>query len=213
LPAYASQIHPIVRRTSAMFLQTPAESEASSRLYKSDLAQQGFVMNLSRLWAWRPEVCEAFSALRGLLTTQSSLSNRELAVIVCATAASLGDSYCALAWGKKLATATDASAAAAVLEGLDSDGLTMRDQALSAWARKVARNPNATTPEDVEQLRAAGFSEREIFEATAFVAFRLAFSTVNDALGVRPDWQLAAAAPLEVNRAVTFGRPTAERIT
>lgn len=194
-----------------MFLQVPVENEANSRLYKSDLEQQGFVMNLSRLWAWRPEVCEAFSALRGLLTTQSSLSNRELAVIVCATAASLGDSYCALAWGKKLAAATDASAAAAVLQDLDNDGLTLRDQALSAWARKVARNPNATTPEDVEQLRAAGFSEREIFEATAFVAFRLAFSTVNDALGVRPDWQLAAAAPPEVNRVVTFGRPTAER--
>jgi hypothetical protein len=28
-----------------------------------------------------------------------------------------------------------------------------------------------------------------------FVAFRIAFSTVNDALGAQPDWQLAAAAP------------------
>jgi uncharacterized peroxidase-related enzyme len=194
-----------------MFLQVPADNEATSRLYKSDLEQQGFVMNLSRLWAWRPEVCEAFSALRALLTTGSSLSNRELAVIVCATAATLGDSYCALAWGKKLATAADASAAAAVLQASESTGLTARDQALSAWARKVARNPSATTPEDVEELRAAGFSEQEIFEATAFVAFRLAFSTVNDALGVRPDWQLAAAAPPEVRSAITFGRQTAER--
>jgi uncharacterized peroxidase-related enzyme len=194
-----------------MFLQVPIESEASSRLYKSDLDQQGFVMNLSRLWAWRPEVCEAFSALRGLLTTQSSLSDRELAVIVCATAASLGDSYCALAWGKKLAAASDAPAAAAVLQDIDSDTLTPRDQALSVWARKVAGNPNATTTEDVQVLRAVGFSEREIFEATAFVAFRLAFSTVNDALGVRPDWQLAAAAPPEVRQAVTFGRPSAEQ--
>jgi len=194
-----------------MFLQVPADNEATSRLYKSDLEQQGFVMNLSRLWAWRPEVCEAFSTLRALLTTRSSLSNRELAVIVCATAASLGDSYCALAWGKKLATAADASAAAAVLQATESTGLTARDQALSAWARKVARNPSATTPEDVEELRAAGFSEQEIFEATAFVAFRLAFSTVNDALGARPDWQLAAAAPPEVRSAITFGRQTAER--
>jgi hypothetical protein len=55
-------------------------------------------------------------------------------------------------------------------------------------------------------------SEREIFEATVFVALRLAFSTVNDALGVRPDWQVADAVPPEVRRAVTFGRPSAERI-
>ncbi len=194
-----------------MFLQTPAETDATARLYQSDMEQQGFVMNLSRLWAWRPEVCEAFGALRTQLTGNSTLSNRELAVIVCATAASLGDCYCALAWGKKLAGAADASAAAAVLQGVENAGLTARDLALSVWARKVARNPNATTPQDVEALRAAGFSEREIFEATAFVAFRVAFSTINDALGVSPDWQLAAAAPPEVNKAVTYGRAAAAR--
>lgn len=80
-----------------MFLQTPADTEATARLFKSDVEQQGFVMNLSRLWAWRPEVCEGFGALRTQLTGNSTLSNRELAVIVCATAASLGDSYCSLA--------------------------------------------------------------------------------------------------------------------
>jgi uncharacterized peroxidase-related enzyme len=194
-----------------MFLQVPADNEGTSRLYNSDLEQQGFVMNLSRLWAWRPEVCEAFAALRALLTTRSSLSNRELAVIVCATAGSLGDSYGAMAWGKKLAAAAGASAAAAVLQASGSDTLTARDQALAVWARKVARSPNATTPEDVEELRAAGFSEQEIFEVTVFAAFRLAFSTVNDALGVSPDWQLAASAPPEVTGAITFGRRAAER--
>lgn len=195
-----------------MFLQIPADNEATARLYQNDIEQQGFVMNLSRLWAWRPEVCEAFGALRTQLTGNSTLSNRELAVIVCATAASLGDSYCALAWGKKLAVAVDPSAAAAVLQAIENGGLSAREQALSAWARKVVRDPNTTRPQDVEALRAAGFSEREIFEATAFVAFRLAFSTINDALGVKPDWQLAAAAPEEVSNAVTFGRPVAERV-
>jgi uncharacterized peroxidase-related enzyme len=194
-----------------MFLRTPVDSEATSRLYESDLTQLGFVMNASRTWAWRPEVCEAFSALRALLTTTSSLSQRELAVIVCATAASMGDSYCALAWGKRLASASDPATAAAVLRGTEREPLETRDRALSVWARKVARNPNATTTEDVDELRAAGFSEQEIFEATAFVAFRLAFSTVNNALGARPDWQVAAAAPAEVRNAVTFGRASAER--
>lgn len=194
-----------------MFLQTPADTDATARLYQSDMEQQGFVMNLSRLWAWRPEVCEAFGALRTQLTGNSTLSHRELAVIVCATAATLGDSYCSLAWGARLAAAADPSAAAAVLQGVENTGLTARDRALSAWARNVARNPNGTMPQDVEALRTAGFSEREIFEATAFVAFRVAFSTINGALGARPDWQLAAAAPAEVNNAVTFGRPVAER--
>lgn len=130
--------------------------------------------------------------------------------MVCSTAASLGDSYCALAWGKKLAAASDPSTAAAVLRGWGGGELTARDAALSAWARKVVRDPNATTAADVDELRAAGLSELEIFEATVFIALRLALSTVNDALGVTPDWQVAAAAPQEVRSAVTFGRASDE---
>ncbi len=87
--------------------------------------------------------------------------------------------------------------------------MSARDRALAAWARKVVKNPNGTVPADVDALRQAGLAEREIVEATLFVAFRLAFSTVNDALGAQPDWQLGAAAPPEVAEAVDFGRPVA----
>jgi hypothetical protein len=52
-------------------------------------------------------------------------------------------------------------------------------------------------------------SDQEIFEATAFVAFRLAFSAINDALGAAPDKQLADAAPVEVRAAVDYGRAPA----
>jgi alkylhydroperoxidase family enzyme len=78
---------------------------------------------------------------------------------------------------------------------------------MAAWARKVATVPNATTPADVEALREAGLDDGQIFAITAFVALRLAFSTVNDALGAQPDAQLAASLPAEVRAAVTYGRP------
>ena len=194
-----------------MFLQDPPETPEVARLYKSDLDDSGYVMNLSRLWAWRPEVGEAFSALRSLLMKDSALSRREFGVLVCATASSLGDSYCSLAWGKQLAAASDAAAAAAVLLDLPSKALTARELALASWARQVARNPNSTATQDVQSLREAGLSDREIFEATAFVAFRLAFSTINDALGAHPDWQLAESVPPEVRAAVIFGRPPTAR--
>ena len=77
-------------------------------------------------------------------------------------------------------------------------------------ARKVVDDPNATTRADVAQLRDAGLGDREIFEATAFIAFRLAFSTVNDALGAALDRQLADAAPDPVRAAVKWGRPLGE---
>jgi hypothetical protein len=41
----------------------------------------------------------------------------------------------------------------------------------------------------------------------------LAFSTVNDALGARPDWELAAAAPAAVRDAVGYGRTVSEHAT
>lgn len=194
-----------------MHIPRPPESEATTKVYQASLDSHGYVMNLTRAWAWRPDVFHAFAALRSQLTDNSTLSKRELAVLVCATAAELGDSYCALAWGKTLSDCSDSASAAAVLRATAADDLTPRDCALSSWARKVVGNPNATTQDDIAQLREAGLTDREIAEATFFVGFRMAFSTVNDALGVQPDWQLRVAAPQEVSRAVDFGRPTATR--
>lgn len=44
---------------------------------------------------------------------------------------------------------------------------------------------------------------------TAFVALRVAFSSVNGALGARPDAPLRDAAPGAVRDAVVYGRPAA----
>ncbi len=170
-------------------------------------------MNLTRAWAWRPDVFEGFAALRSLLTTKSSLGKRDQAVIVCATAAQLGDSYCSLAWGKTLAEEAGAASAAAIICASSDQQLHARDEALARWARRVVSDPNGTSAQDLDALRSAGLSEREIFEATVFIAFRLAFSTVNDALGVQPDWQLAESVPEAVAAAVAFGRPVAAKPT
>ncbi|MGZ8258929.1 MAG: carboxymuconolactone decarboxylase family protein [Caldimonas sp.] len=195
-----------------MFIAPPADSEDTARLYDANAKSQGFVMNLTRAWAWRPDVFAGFAALRSDLTTKSTLSKREQAVIVCATASELGDSYCSLAWGRTLADLAGADAAAAGIGSSSTDRLNARESALATWSRKVVADPNGTSADDVAALREAGVSEQEIVEATIFIAFRLAFSTVNDALGVRPDWQLGDAAPEQVRAAVAFGRlPAAKR--
>jgi hypothetical protein len=73
-------------------------------------------------------------------------------------------------------------------------------------------DPDSTALADVDGLRSAGLWQPEIFDATTFIALRLAFSTVNDALGARPDWQLAATAPAGVRDAVSFGRSVVEPV-
>lgn len=194
-----------------MFIAVPEESEDTRRVYKSSADSHGFVMNLTRAWAWRPDIFEAFAALRSQLTTRSSLSKRDQAVIVCATAAQLGDSYCSLAWGKTLSEEAGPAVAAAIISATPNDELRDRDRALAQWARKVVADPNGTSARDVNALLSAGLSDREVFEATVFIAFRLAFSTVNDALGVQPDWELAERVPREIGAAVAFGRPIAPK--
>jgi uncharacterized peroxidase-related enzyme len=189
-----------------MFLNEPETTPATERVYASTKAAQGFVMNLARAWAWRPDVFESFAALRAQLTSASGLSKRDQAVLICAMASQLGDAYCSLAWGKTLAGEAGASVAQDVIAGRTGGAMTERDQALAAWARQVVNDPNGTTQEQVERLRAIGLDDKAIFEVTVFVAFRLAFSTVNDALGIEPDDQMREAAPIEVREAVTYGR-------
>ena len=162
--------------------------------------------NVSRLWAYMPTTLEGLSDLMGQATLAGSLTLRQRAVLVTAAASTLGDSYCSLAWGKKLAAETGPEVAGAVIRGADED-LDPSERALAHWARSVATDPNAIEASDVQRLRDAGFDEAQIFAITTFVALRLAFSTVNDALGAGPDSQLGASTPAPVLSAVTFGRP------
>jgi alkylhydroperoxidase family enzyme len=174
-------------------------------MYDEDVADDGFVWNLTRVWAYQPETQQGLFSLMGDAISPSGLSTRQRGILVAATASTLGDSYCSLAWGGKLAKRTDPATAAGVLTGTDA-GLTAQEAAMAAWARLVADDSNSTTPADVERLRSAGFDDAQIFAITAFVALRIAFATVNDALGARPDAELVATLAAEVRAAVDYGR-------
>ncbi len=188
------------------FLHEPPVSADVQALFDEDLADDGYVWNVSRLWAHQPDTVKRLFGLMSEAFKASGLSFRQRGILVTAAASALGDSYCSLAWGGKLGQASDADLAAGVLTGSDA-GLTDQEKALAAWARQVVRDPNATTPDDIQALRDSGLDDGQVFAITAFVALRLAFSTINDALGAQPDAQLAQSLPRQVRDAVTYGRP------
>jgi alkylhydroperoxidase family enzyme len=190
------------------FLEEPLPSTGAQRFFDADLKGLGFVANSSRLWAHDPAALDALSDLLGHVTSAGSLTHHQRAILIACCASTLGDSYCSLAWGKKLADDTGAEVAARVLRGDDSP-LDSSDRALARWARQLAQDPNSTTADDVRALRSEGFDDTQIFAITLYAALRIAFSTVNDALGASPDRQLGAAVPAEVRDAVDFGRPIA----
>jgi uncharacterized peroxidase-related enzyme len=190
------------------FLDEPPVTGPVQTLYDEDLADDGYVTNGSRLWAHQPDTMTGLFDLMSGALKPSRLTFRQRGILVSAAASALGDSYCSLAWGGKLSKASDSALAAGVLTGTDA-GLTDQERAMASWARKVVRDPNATTSADIQVLRESGLDDEQIFAITAFVALRLAFSTINDALGAQPDRELAASLPAEVREAVTFGRPVA----
>lgn len=195
-----------VRRSGIGFLRSAEHTPEAQRLFDDDLRGVGYVMNVSRLWAYLPSVLDGLSDVMGQATSAGSLTFRQRAVLVTAAASTLGDSYCSLAWGKKLADVAGGAVAASAIRGEDED-LDASERALAHWARLVAADPNAISAGDVQALRDAGFDDQQIFAITSFVALRLAFSTVNDALGVAPDGELGESVPEPVRSAVKFGRP------
>lgn len=188
------------------FLGEPTNNEVTRAAFERDLEAEGFVYNYTRLWAWAPGLSDTFADLRGQLMDASPLGDHDWALLVTTMASELNDSYCSLAWGPQLAELFGTDTATQVLAGDHAPGLSSREAALRDWTRKIVRDPNGTTEKDVAVLRAAGITDKEIFDATAFVAFRMALAMVNDALGAAPDQQLAASVPEPLRKAVTYGR-------
>jgi hypothetical protein len=87
---------PVRRRT--ILLADPASPEALAYLERGR-RPSGYIANLERAWAWRPDVADAFGTLRSQLIDQSNLAPPDVAFMECATASALGDSHCSLAWG------------------------------------------------------------------------------------------------------------------
>jgi alkylhydroperoxidase family enzyme len=191
------------------FLGVPEPTAEAQRMFAEDVGELGFVMNASRLWAYHPAVADGLFDLMREATEAHQLTLRQRGILVAAANSAIGNSYCSLAWGTKLAKAADAQTAAAVLRG-DDTGLTASEQAMAVWARKAASNPNHTSAADVQALRDAGYGDTQIFAITVFVALRVAFSIVNDALGACPDAAFRSTAPKAVLDAITFGRPIDE---
>jgi len=80
---------------------------------------------------------------------------------------------------------------AAIAEGdLDNAGLTGGERVLLDYVKKVTEAAYRTTPEDVEKLRDAGWTEPQIAEAVYITALFAFFNRVADAFGISPQGYL-----------------------
>lgn len=77
------------------FLGLPSITSEAQALFDEDVAEDGYVMNVTRLWSHNaPLVTNLFELMSQALADQH-LSFRQRGILVAACASTLGDSYCA----------------------------------------------------------------------------------------------------------------------
>jgi uncharacterized peroxidase-related enzyme len=118
-----------------------------------------------------------------------------------------GSSCCALAYGQRLLKAGFSSEdLIAVVLGEGTDALTAAERCMVELAGKVAAAPASVRQADIDALRAAGFTDPEIFDVVAAAAGRSFFARVPEALGAQPDAALGEMAPA-LRDLLLVGRP------
>ena len=196
------------------YLRTVPPEEASGEvkaMYDKDLAAQGYVANYTRAFSTRPDVLQGWLALKDAITSGMDPRLYELATVAAATA--IRSSYCSLVHGNILAAGHYPAETVAGIAG-EGDGaagaLDPADAAVVRFARKVAKEADQITPEDVGELRGLGLSDADVFNVILAAAARCFFSKVLDATGTQPDAALHDL-PDQLRAALTVGRDIAPR--
>jgi uncharacterized peroxidase-related enzyme len=194
------------------YLPTVPPEEATGEvkaMYDKDLARQGYVANYTRAFSVRPDVEKGWLALKDAITSGMDPRLYELATVAAATA--IRSSYCSLVHGRILATSYYSPGTVVSIAAKDTgDSLDAADTAVVQFARKVAREAETITEEDIDELRSLGFSEADIFSIILAAAGRCFFSKVLDATCTLPDAALRDM-PNQLRAALTVGRDIAQQ--
>src|SRR6478735_4378537 len=184
-----------------------AASEDAQRLFDLDRDGAGEVPNFTRLFAHRPEVYEAWRALKTAVADGMDLRRYELATL--AAACELRSTYCTAAHGSILADRfLDADTVRRLVEDHRAAGLDALDVAVMDLAAKVARDATSVTQADVDRLRDHGLSDADVLDVVLAATARCFFSKTLDALGAPADAKFNALEPA-LREALTVGRPIA----
>lgn len=169
--------------------------EASLReFYNQDLAKDGYVWNINRVWSHRPEMRAQWEPLFKSIRTHLRLRTYELVTVAAAHA--IGCVYCMLAHGAVLRkNGFTAPQVIAILEDFHNAGLSPAEVHLMDYADKISRESESITQADIDLLRQDGLNEQQITDVALAAAARNFLSRYFHALGVDPDPELIEKEP------------------
>jgi len=171
-------------------IATPASVEsapqASRPLLEAVKKQLGSVPNLFRLVGVSPPALEGYLGLNGALA-KGLLSVKTRERIALTVAELNGCDYCLSAHsylGKNLAKLDDTEMDANRVGGSNDE----KAAAALRFAGKVVRARGQVSPEDVAQVKAAGYSEAEVIEIVMHVALNTLTNYVNNVADTEIDF-------------------------
>src|SRR5438067_13147441 len=158
--------------------------------YVKCVERLGFVHNVLQAYAFDNAKLEAFVAMADdLMLADSGLSKLEREMIAVAVSSVNHCHYCLAAHGAAVRQrAKDPEMGELIAQNYRAAGLPARQQAMLDFAVLLTEAPDKIEEADREELRAAGFNDRDIWDIAAVAAF---YNMSN---------RLAAAADMKPNR-------------
>ena len=194
------------------FIRMVREDEASlevRQMYTRYLESLGYIPNYARVFSLHPQVMEAWSNLNKSI--RSSLDTRRYELVTLAAARALKSSYCMLAHGSILCEQFfTPEQLTLIARDYHTSDLTRAEELMMAYAEKVVVDATAVTQDDIDELRANGFSDGEIFDITVTATARCFFSKILDALGVQADEHFLTL-EAGLREVLTIGRPISRK--
>jgi uncharacterized peroxidase-related enzyme len=142
-------------------------------IYEANRAKIGFVPNVFRAYARRPDHFRAFMGYHDVLIKgEGGLSRAEREAIVVAVSSENRCQYCMTAHGAALRIlGKDPILAEQIANNWRTADLSPRLRTILSFASRVNEPEFAATDEEIDALRAAGLSDDDIWDIAAIAAF------------------------------------------
>lgn len=158
-------------------------------IYEKNRAKIGFVPNVFRAYAKRPEHFRAFMHYHDVLMKgPSGLSRPEREAIVVTVSAENRCQYCVTAHGAALRIlGKDAALAERIAINWRTADLNPRWHAMLSFASRVNETGFAASEAELEALRTAGFGDDDVWDIAAIAAFFGFSNRMAGTLDLRPN--------------------------
>jgi uncharacterized peroxidase-related enzyme len=169
--------------------------ERTAKYFEICREKLGFVPNVLTAYAFDTAKLDAFTALyNDLMLGESGLTKLEREMIAVVVSSINRCWYCQVAHGAAVRELGTPELGEMMVMNWRVAGLDARQTAMLTFAERVTTASATVTENDREQLRNAGFSDRDIWDIASVAGFFAMSNSVASAVGMQPNAEYHAQA-------------------